>query len=357
MFSMIMAGGVGKRFWPKSRRRHPKQLLDLTGQGSMIELTVNRLKNLSSPEEILIITNHDQCAAIGKEIAGRVPPENIIGEPDGRNTAPAIGLGALLFERKQANSPMLVLPADHIIEPIDKFENAIRAAYSYVSQNDALLTFGIRPTRPDTGYGYIHTGEEVQSDGAAKICRVQAFLEKPDAPTAQRFVEEGTYFWNSGMFLWRTSSILGEIRKHLPELHSLLSTIDQRLHGEDLAVILDSVYSKAPRISIDYGIMERADNVAVLEADFHWNDAGSWEYIRDIRLADADGNVIVGEHILIDSCGNTIISPDRLVGLVGIQNLVVVDGGDSILICRRDRVQDVQEVVERLKRQGVDSLY
>jgi mannose-1-phosphate guanylyltransferase len=357
MFSVIMAGGVGQRFWPRSRRKHPKQLLDLTGQGSMIKLTVDRLKNLSAPEEILIITNRAQRRAIEKEVAGRVPAENIIGEPEGRNTAPAIGLGAVLLERRRPNSTMLVLPADHIIEPLDKFEIAIRTAASYVTETDVLLTFGIRPSRPDTGYGYIHAGEEVHSEGGLKIFRTRAFLEKPDAETANRFLREGTYFWNSGMFLWRTGSIITEIRKYMPELYRLLSNIERSLADDDLDSILASSYSEAPSVSIDYGIMEKAENVAVLEADFQWNDVGSWEYIRDIRPPDSEGNAVVGEHVLVDSRDNTVFSPDRLIGMVGVENLVVIDGGDSILICRRDRVQDVRKVVQQLKRQKMESLF
>jgi mannose-1-phosphate guanylyltransferase len=357
MFSVIMAGGVGQRFWPRSRRKHPKQLLDLTGQGSMIKLTVDRLKNLSAPEEILIITNRNQRSAIENEVAGQVPAENIIGEPEGRNTAPAIGLGAVLLERRNPNSTMLVLPADHIIEPIEKFEITIRTAASYVSDKDVLLTFGIRPSRPDTGYGYIHAGDEIYSDDGLKIYQARAFLEKPDVETANRFLSEGTYFWNSGMFLWRTGSIIAEIRRYLPELSRLLSLIERSLDSEDLDSILASSYSEAPSVSIDYGIMEKAEHVAVMEADFQWNDVGSWEYIRDIRTPDSDGNAVVGEHVLIDSRDNTVFSPDRLIGMVGVENLVVVDGGDSILICRRDRVQDVRKVVQQLKRKKMDSLF
>jgi mannose-1-phosphate guanylyltransferase len=357
MFSVIMAGGVGQRFWPRSRRKHPKQLLDLTGQGSMIKLTVDRLKNLSAPEEIFIITNLAQRAAIEKEVEGKVPAGNIIGEPEGRNTAPAVGLGALILQRKCADSTMLVLPADHIIEPIEKFEVAIRAASSYVSNNDVLLTFGIRPSRPATGYGYIQASEEVRHHDGLKFHQTQAFLEKPDLETAKRFVGEGTYLWNSGMFLWKPGRIIAEIKEHLPELSRLLSAIEQRLDSEDLDSILASSYSEAPSVSIDYGVMEKAQNVAVLEANFYWNDVGSWEYVRDIRPADKNGNSVVGEHILIDSCDNTVFSPDRLIGMVGVENLVVVDGGDSILICKRDCVQDVRKIVQQLKRQGMESLF
>lgn len=357
MFSVIMAGGVGQRFWPRSRRKHPKQLLDLTGQGSMIKLTVDRLKNLSSPDEIFIITNLAQRAAVEKEVEGKVPSANIIGEPQGRNTAPAIGLGALLLQRKHPDSTMLVLPADHMIEPVEKFEITIRAASRYVSDHDVLLTFGIRPTRPATGYGYIHAGEDVHGPDGMKIYRTRAFLEKPDVETANRFLSEGTYFWNSGMFIWKAGRILAEIDKHIPDLSRLLSDIGHGLDSEDLDSVLASSYSQAPSVSIDYGVMEKAEDVAVIEANFHWNDVGSWEYVRDIRPIDSEGNSVVGDHILVDSRDNTVFSPDRLIGMIGVENLVVVDGGDSILVCKRDRVQDIRKIVQELKRKGMESLF
>jgi mannose-1-phosphate guanylyltransferase len=357
MFSVIMAGGVGTRFWPCSRRKHPKQLLDLTGGGSMIRLTVERLSGLSSPEEIFIITNRSQAKAIRAEVAGGVSPGNIISEPVGRNTSAAIGLAGVLLRRIDPDSRMLVLPADHLIEPVAAFEKAVRAAEAYVADRGGFLTFGIQPTRPETGYGYIQAGARVFSHSGLDVFAAEAFLEKPDPPTAERFFETGTYFWNSGMFMWNTDEILEAIERFIPDLYAVFVDVDERLGSENLAEILDDVYPQAPDISIDYGVMERADQVVVLRPDFSWNDVGSWEYLRDLHPPDAHGNVSIGDHVLIDSSGNTIYSPDRLIGVMGVDELAVIDAGDAILICPRQRVQEVRRIVDRLKDTGREEYY
>jgi len=351
-----MAGGVGERFWPLSRRRRPKQLLDLTGRGSMIRLTVERLRGLSEPEETYVITNVDQREALAGEVGSLVPEGNIIPEPMGRNTAPCIGLAALLMERAHGNQPMLVLPADHLVEPVADFQHLARAGAEYVTASDVLLTFGIRPSRPETGYGYIHAGDTVTDDGGAVIRKARAFLEKPTAEKAEEFVADGSYFWNSGMFMWTTGTILAEIGLHLPELSSLLAEIESGMGTRPLTEVLNSLYPQAPSISIDYGVMEKAARVVVLEADFEWNDVGSWEFIRDIHPADEADNVAVGEHVLIDARGNTIVSKDRLVGVIGLDDVVVVDGGDTVLVCKRDRVQEVKKIVQTLRERGREDL-
>lgn len=351
-----MAGGVGERFWPLSRRRRPKQLLDLTGRGSMIRLTVERLSGLSGPDETFVITNVDQRDAIIEEIGPLVASENVIAEPQGRNTAPCIGLAALLMRGLHGDQPMLVLPADHIVEPVDEFQRHVRAGAQYVASNDVLLTFGIRPTRPETGYGYVRATEVVFEQDGITIREAREFLEKPSASSARTFVEDGDYFWNSGMFMWTTSTILREIGLHLPELSRVLTQIDASMGTRSLDEVLHSLYAQAPSISIDYGVMEKAQKVVVLEADFSWNDVGSWEFLRDIHPADKAGNVALGDHVFIDAAGNTVVSPDRLVALVGIDDVVVVDGGDTILVCRRDRVQEVKEIVRTLRDRERDDL-
>lgn len=348
MLTVIMAGGVGERFWPWSRRKRPKQLLDLTGRGSMIGLTVDRLIGLSGPDEILIVTNVEQREAILQEVSGRVRPENVIGEPVGRNTAPCIGLAALVLREKHGNQPMLVLPADHLIEPLEEFQGLVKTAAAYVADHDALLTFGVKPTRAETGYGYIHAGETLLEEGSARIFRAQAFLEKPDADTAREFVASGDHYWNSGMFMWTTNVILGELSTHLPELHRVLERIGGEMGTRSLPEVLKQQYHRAPSISIDYGVMEKASDVVVMRAEFDWNDVGSWEFIRDVHDADDHGNVSVGECELIDATGNTIVSPDRLVAMLGVDDVVVVDGGDTILVCKRDRVQEVKKIIQAL---------
>jgi len=356
VLTVVMAGGIGERFWPQSRRKRPKQLLDLTGRGSMIRLTIGRLAGLSEPEEIFVVTNVEQRGPILQELSGMVPAENIIGEPVGRNTAPCIGLSAVLLSRAYGNRPMLVLAADHLIDRVEVFQQSVRIGESYVTERPALLTFGVKPTRAETGYGYIEAGEVVHAQGSARIHRAKAFLEKPDVERAREFVENGNYYWNSGMFMWTTETILGAISTHLPELSRVLTAIDGEIGTRPLDEVLKTWYPQAPSISVDYGVMEKADGVVVMRAEFDWNDVGSWESIRDVHPADARGNVCIGNHVLIDAADNTIVSRDRTVAIVGVDQVVVVDGGDTILVCRRDRVQDVKKVVKTLRDRNRDEL-
>jgi len=348
---LIMAGGVGERFWPASRRLRPKQLLDLTGRGSMLRVTLERVGDLARANEIFILTNAEQRGAILAEVAGAVPPENVVGEPEGRNTAPCVGLAALLARRVHGDAPMLVLPADHLVEPAERFREAMRAGSRYLETHDALLTFGVTPTRAETGYGYLRVAGEVWREGPASVLRVGGFLEKPSPERASELVASGC-LWNSGMFMWRAGTVLDRIERHLPELAAVLRRIETGLGTRPLDEVLNREYRLAPAVSIDYGVMEKADNVAVMPVDFAWNDVGSWEFIRDVHLADAAGNVAVGDHVVIDGSNNTIVSPDRLVALVGVDDVIVVSAGDALLVCRRDRAQDVKRVVAELKRRG-----
>jgi mannose-1-phosphate guanylyltransferase len=355
LLSVIMAGGVGERFWPRSRRKTPKQLLDLTGKGSMISLTVDRLHGISKPEEVFVVTVADQRDAVADALTG-IPSENIIGEPVGRNTAPSVGLAAVVVRHRFGDVPFAVLPADHLIVNQDRFQACMSAAEAYVSNNDCLLTFGIKPTRPETGYGYVHSGARAGSAEGSEVLAVEQFCEKPSIEEARRFVSEGSYYWNSGMFCWRPGVILSAMETHLPELYSALLKIEAGMGTGDLDTVLKDVYPQAPRISIDYGVMEKADNVVVLPADFDWNDLGSWESVREIYPEDSDGNVLVGDHVAVDSANNTIFSPDRTVGLVGIEDVVVVSSEDAILICARSEVQKVRGIVDALKNKRRDDL-
>lgn len=356
MLSVILAGGVGERFWPRSRRKTPKQLLDLTGKGTMISLTVERARTVSRPEEIFIITNAAQKDAVAREVADVVLVENIIGEPMGRNTAPAIGLAAVIARKRFGDAAFLVLPADHLVEGLEQYKAAVRLAESYVNDHDCLLTFGITPARPETGYGYIHAGECLQAGDGADVFEAVSFHEKPTPDRAREFVEDGSFVWNSGMFCWRPGPLLSAINAHEPELYRVLTDIDTGMGTTDLDSVLNSTYSRAPSTSIDYAVMEKADNVVVVRGDFYWNDIGGWESIRDVYSCDESGNVLVGEHVVFDSEDNTIFSPDRTVGIVGLKNVVVVDSGDAILVCARDRVQQVRKIVDILKEEGKEEL-
>lgn len=356
MLSVIMAGGVGERFWPRSRRRTPKQLLDLTGKGSMIALTLERVEALSRPEEILVITTAEQEIAVAGELRGRVPPENIVAEPEGRNTAASIGLAAVLIRARFGDRPFMVLPADHLVGDVARYEELATAAETYAGHNDCLLTFGIQPSRPETGYGYVQAGRSIEAVPGVELYAVDAFHEKPTRERAEKFLESGTCFWNSGMFLWKPGVILAAIQKHLPELHEVLAALQERVGTDKFESVLKSTYPRVPSISIDYGVMEKADNVVVLKSDFYWNDIGDWESVREVYEADAEDNVLVGEHVMIDSSGNTVFSPERCVALVGMSGVVVVDSGDAILVCKRERAQQVRDIVEILKKKRREKL-
>lgn len=352
MLAVILAGGSGQRFWPLSRRERPKQLIDLKGTGSMIALTCDRLRSLSSPGEILVVTVGDQREAIERELAARIPLENVYCEPVGRNTAASVGLAAVLVENRFGDVPFLVIPADQLVGDGEAFAAAARAAEVYVASHDCLLTFGIPPSRPETGYGYIRTGGTASGCGGAPIFDADSFHEKPPIETARAYVAAGNYLWNSGMFMWRPSVIRGAIAEHLPALAEVLRKIGGRLGTEPADDVLKDVYPAAPATSIDYGVMEKARGVVVLRGDFDWNDVGSWESLREVFPEDPDGNVFVGDHVAVDSTGNTVFSPARLVGLVGVRDVVVVDGGDAILVCAREDVQKVRQIVEALQKSG-----
>lgn len=356
MFSVILAGGVGERFWPLSRRSHPKQLIDLSGKGSMIALTVKRTLTVSNPDEIFVVTLADQREAVVHELRETIPEENIIGEPVARNTAPSIGLAAVLLQHRFGDVAFAVLPADHIVETDEQFAAALRAAGDYVATHDDLLTFGIRPSRAETGYGYVRSGKPVATDGGAEIFAARSFHEKPTPDRAQEYVRDGSYYWNSGMFCWRTSTIVEAITSYVPNLYEVLSTIASRLGTAHLDTVLKESYGQAPRVSIDYGVMEKAENVVVMRGDFYWNDVGSWESVRDVYPRDEAGNVVVGDHVVVDSNNNTIFSRSRTIGVVGLKDIVIVDSGDAILVCERSKAQRVREVVEILKQRGKQEL-
>ena len=357
MIAVVLAGGVGERFWPQSRRRRPKQLLDLTGRGSMLDLTLQRLDGLVRPEDTWVMTFAEQRAAVVAELKGRVPEANVIGEPDIRNTAPSIGLAAAVVRRTRGDEAILVLPADHLIEDVDRFREQVRAAARFIETegSHALLTFGIVPTRPETGYGYIRAGAARGRENDAAIFAVDAFLEKPTAEKAAELVGSGC-LWNSGMFLWRAGAVLDGIAAHLPELAAVLARIEQAVGTPEFGEVLKREYRQAPSVSIDYGLLEKSRDVVVMRADFAWNDVGSWEFVRTTGQRDAAGNVTVGDHVLIDAKENTVVAPGRVIGLIGVEGLVVVDAGDAILVCRRDRVQDIKQIVAELKRRGRDDL-
>lgn len=340
-----MAGGVGTRFWPRSKERKPKQLIRIVGENTMIQDTVYRLKGLIPHERILIITNKVQKIRI-KEQLPEIPQENIIDEPFGKNTAACIGLAAVLIEKKTNDSVMVTLPADHIIKDVDLFQSTIRSTIEYAYSAKKLVTVGINPTRPETGYGYIQYDDKEISNN---IHKVLTFAEKPNFATARRFIESGDFLWNSGIFVWRTDVILNEIKTYMPDLYEGLQVIKKFIGTPEFEKNLVQVYGQLKNISIDYGILEKTSNVAVAKGDFYWNDVGSWEAVYEIAEKNEEGNALIGDVYTERTYGSYIFSPQRFTAAIGVENLIIIDTNDALLVCHRNNAQDVRQIVDYLK--------
>lgn len=362
MFAVIMAGGQGTRFWPRSRRKRPKQLLDIVGPESMIKQTVDRLAPLVKPEDIYIVTGMEHVTELIGHI-GHVPSENVMAEPVGRNTAPCIGLAAIRLRKRDPEGLMVILPADHAILDKDGFLETIGFAGEVAKSGDYIITIGMRPDKPETGYGYIKKGLEYRAgslevvgyaDKHLQAHHVEKFVEKPDTATAEGYVNSGNYLWNAGMFVFKVSTILRAIEKHMPELYLGLLRLEPTLGTAEQDRALNDVYGGLPSVSIDYGIMEKADNVLVIPSDFGWNDVGSWTAIDDLLPRDENGVVAHAEHISIDTKDSIVYSPKKLVATIGITNLIIVETEDALLVCDKSRAQDVKKVVEMLEKKGMN---
>ncbi|HFE53704.1 MAG TPA: mannose-1-phosphate guanylyltransferase [Bacteroidetes bacterium] len=352
MIAVIMAGGSGTRFWPRSRERMPKQLLSLVNERSMLQNTIDRLGDLVTPEQVLVVSTATQADAIRQQLS-HIPEENILVEPKGKNTAPCIGLAALHARRRDPDSVMVVLPADHLIEGEEEFRQVLRTGERLARETEALVTIGIKPTYPSTGYGYIQFGDLLDDRDGVQAYRVKTFAEKPTLEVARRFLESGDFLWNSGIFIWKTETILRHIEELLPELYNGLLEIEKALGTPEEAEVVKRVYCQIRSVSIDYGVMEHAKNVIVLKATFSWNDLGTWEEVYKISPKDENGNAITGLVVHKDTKNSLIDSPHRLIATLGVENLVIVDSGDAILICHRDKAQEVRDIVEILRRKGL----
>ncbi len=357
MQALIMAGGVGTRFWPRSRTRRPKQLLPITGAASMIRTTFDRLLPLVPPAQILVVTRAEQEQALRDELP-ELPEANLLVEPTGRNTAPCIALATavLLARGVAATEPMLVLPADHAIAKEKEFRAVLVAAAGVLAQHDVLLTLGITPSRPETGYGYIRRGDLAAREGSTSFHRVERFVEKPSSEAARRLVADGAHLWNCGMFLWRLGRIRAELERHMPDLgpglQRLQSSYGTRAWGE----ALEEAYRGFPSLSIDYGVMEKADAVWVAAVDLGWNDVGSWASLAEVRPRDEAGNVMPPGGLAVEAANNVVETAGRTVVLIGVSDLIVVDAEDALLVCHRDRAQEVGKIPDRLRQRGQGSL-
>jgi mannose-1-phosphate guanylyltransferase len=355
MFGLIMAGGKGKRFWPKSRERHPKQLLKIFGEKTMIQSTVERLKPAIPAERIFVVSTETQMSLLKKQLSG-LPAKNFIIEPKGKNTAPCIGLAALFMEKIDPDGVMAVFPADHLITNDAAFLKTLKIGAKVAAESGSLVTLGIEPTYPATAYGYIQFKEEIGKLNGIEVFKVKTFAEKPNLPTAERFLSSGDFLWNSGVFIWKIKTILAAIEEYLPHIYDGLLDIREAIGTKKEAETINRVYCQIKSISIDYGVMEHAEDVVVLKGAFGWNDLGSWDEVYKLHDKDENDNVLLGEHIVKDGRGNLVDAPKKCVALLGVDNLVVVDTDDAILICPRERAQEVQEIVEIAHRKKLNHL-
>jgi mannose-1-phosphate guanylyltransferase len=351
--AVIMAGGSGTRFWPRSRAERPKQLLNITGDEVLLKKAVELIKPIIPPERIKIVTARSQAEAVMR-IVPEIAQQDIIAEPFGRNTAPAIGISALYVEQDRPGSVMVVLPADHYIEDHEVFRQTIRVAVNRASQGDCIVTVGISPRSPETGYGYIEAGELIDKEPA--IYTVKSFHEKPDLQKARDFIERETFFWNSGMFIARSSVMLKEIGEHLPRTYKSLMEILAYLGTDDEQRVIREVYEKMEAISIDYGVIEKSKNVLMVEGNFGWDDVGCWPSAAQYWPHDNKKNACIGEVVNLDSSSCIVHSPQKPVALLGVEDLIIVEEDDVLLVCKKDRSQDVRRLVDILRARGYDKL-
>ena len=348
MFAVIMAGGSGTRFWPASREHLPKQFLAITGDRTMLEQTLARAESFASAGRISAVVGRVHADLTKKILSGK--PVEILVEPRGRNTAPCIGLAALHARRIAEDEPIVVLPADHFIADVENFARTIRAA-AEVARDGAIVTLGVAPDRPETGYGYIHIGARGGEALERPYFKVRRFVEKPDYQTALGYLSSGDYLWNSGVFVFTARTILQEIESCMPELHDGLTEIDRAIGSPDYGAAVERVYDRIKSVSIDYGVMEKTSKpIYVLKADFGWSDVGSWRALYELRRAEYDeqDNLSLGDSKIIDAKRNMVFSTTgRKVALLGVEDLVIVDTPDAVMVARLDRSQDVKRFADQ----------
>lgn len=352
--AVIMAGGKGERFWPKSRTNLPKQFLRLAGYQSMIQNTVSRLEKLTDISNVYIVTNQSYCELIHEQLP-LLPKENIIVEPVGRNTAPCIGLAAVHISQTKPDSTMIVLPSDHMIRNEDEFVDMLKVGVEVAHRDNNLVTLGVTPSYPETGYGYIECTNEKETVITQNVFKVKRFVEKPNYETAKGYLSSGRFLWNSGMFIWRTSVILEMIKKHMPSLALSLEEIDKAYkQGDSGETIIEQFVDHIEGDSIDYGVMEKADSIFVIPCQFGWDDVGSWTSLDRISESDENGNIITGQVISIETKNCIIEANNKLIATLGVDNLIIVDTEDVTLICSKDRAQEVKSILQELRNKKLE---
>jgi len=352
MYCVIMAGGSGTRFWPYSRQERPKQLLKIIGGKSMLQMTVDRLSKLKFVQGVFIITREDLAEVIRQEITG-LEPDAILVEPSAKNTGPCIGLAALRIKQIDENAVMGVFPADHLIVGHQKFAKALRTANHLCRKNTNVVTIGVKPDHPATGYGYIQY-DPVSDEDHLEAYEVKTFAEKPHKTVAERFIESGDFLWNSGIFVWKISTLMARFDQHMPDLFHQLEIIRKKIESNKP---ISDTWKQIQPVSIDYGLMEKMkENLFVIRATFEWSDLGSWDAVKDLMAPEKTSNVIRGEGVILDGENNFIQSEDHFTGVYGLNNVVVVHTDDATLVIDKNKVENVKEIVEWLKKEKKDKL-
>jgi mannose-1-phosphate guanylyltransferase len=352
LYAVIMAGGAGTRFWPLSRSSTPKHLLTIVSDKPLIADCVERFEGLLPSQNLFIVTTAEQATAI-RSLLPQLPPANIIVEPEGRDTAACIGLAALIVRRRDPEAVMAVLPSDHVISPLSRFIATLLAAEKKVLRDNGLVTFGVVPSWPNTGMGYINRGELVEVIDGCKVFRLRQFREKPSVEVAQQYIDTGEYYWNSGIFVWKAQTILREIGEFMPEHAKLLSTIEAALDTPDEEKVTRETYAKFRRTSIDFGVMEKARDVYVIEVDYEWDDVGSWTAIPKHHPLDLHGNTVLADFEGLDAKDCIIVGgPGHLITAVGVEKLIIVHTPDATLVVSLDKAGEVKRLVEKLKQKG-----
>ncbi len=348
VYGVIMAGGGGTRFWPLSRQEEPKQLLNLSGKDLMINETIDRIATVVKQQDMFVVTNAAQASKMKSATAGRLEETHILAEPSARNTSACIGYAAMEIVKKYGDGIMCVSPADHFIQNTIEFTRVLKEAINTAEKEDKLITIGIQPTYPATGYGYIKF-DKSECTGVKKVLE---FKEKPDFETAKAYLFSGEYLWNSGMFIWKASTILKKMQELLPEVYACIEAIGTAMCTSKESKVIEEVYPTIPKISIDYGIMEKSNDVLVIPGDFGWSDVGSWENMNVLYDEDENGNIIVGKQINIDTKNTISYAKSRLVTTIGVENLIIVETEDAVLVCNKQRTQDVKQIVDKLNQEN-----
>jgi len=348
-YVVIMAGGKGERFWPLSTSKHPKQLLDLVGDKPLVAQAVERLEGVLPLENIYVLTHIDLVDAT-RNVLPTLPTSNIVGEPIGRDTAAAVACSAALVQAQDPNAVFAILTADHVMGDVDCFKTTLNATMKWASENDSLVTIGIKPTLPATGFGYIELGEKNKTIDEIEFFNVRKFVEKPDLKTAKSYLSSGGFYWNSGMFIWSVSSLYKAFLAHDPDRATLMDTLTKYARDGKIDEGMTLTYPNLKKISIDYSLMEKADNIVVAASTFIWDDVGAWPALENHFPQDQQNNTSIGDVELVESSNNLIYSKNHLTALIGVENLMIVQAEGVTLVCPKDRAQDIKQLLENLRK-------